>query len=139
MPKDESIDVPGPVAVGWYLHPMEAHIAKGLLESEGIPAYLDTINHATTNWPLTLALGGIRLLVPKSEAARATELLASTVPIEDDVVEESCPSCVSNRTVPVKWNWKLSLFSSNVLGVPLPFTRKWRRCLDCGLTWKDTT
>lgn len=93
MPQDQSIDAPGPVAVGWYLHPMEAHIAKGLLESEGIPAYLDTINHATTNWPLTLALGGIRLLVPRSEAVRASELLASTVPIEDDVVEESCPSC----------------------------------------------
>lgn len=128
-----------PVAVGWYLNPIEAHIAKGLLESEGLTAFLDTVNHATTNWPITLALGGIRLFVPPSEAERAAEILRSVEPLEEELGSDACPKCGSSDTVPSEGTWKLSLLSSHVLGIPLPFTRKVRRCSGCGETWKPTT
>ena len=64
-----------PVTVGWYLNPVEAQIAKSQLESEGIPAFLHSINHSSMIWPITLALGGIQLQVPPSAVDRAKEIL----------------------------------------------------------------
>jgi len=123
--------------VGWYLNPIEAQIAKGKLESEGIPAFLDTVNYSTTNWPITLALGGIQLLVPPSEEQRAKHILLevnSAVAAENGLC---CPACNSSRTQQMKATWKLSLLSSHFLGIPLPFTSKRRRCRECGHRWKE--
>ena len=44
--------------------PWEAHISRALLESEGIPAFLASEHHIWANWSLSLALGGVRVLVP---------------------------------------------------------------------------
>lgn len=59
MSNEEVKEYLGPVTVGWYLHPIEAEIARGRLESEGIPAFLHSNNHSQLDWPITLALGGI--------------------------------------------------------------------------------
>ena len=125
-----------PVSVGWFLNPIEAQIAKGKLESEGIPAFLDTANHSTTNWPITLALGGIRLQVPPSAAQRAAEILAEVSPKGMNTEELICPSCGSSNTHRMKATWKLSILSSHILGIPLPFSSKRQHCDQCGNSWK---
>ena len=84
-----------PVTVGCYLHPIEAEIARGRLESEGIPAFLHSNNHSQIDWPITLALGGIRLQVPSCAAQKAREILQSVVPLPDSDEEIACPSCGS--------------------------------------------
>jgi hypothetical protein len=53
----------------------EAEVARGLLESEGIPVAL--LDSQTAALGLGPAVGGVRVLVPADEAGRAAELLAN--------------------------------------------------------------
>jgi hypothetical protein len=65
------------VTVGRYIDATEAHIAAGLLQSEGIPAYPVDINHVSANPLLGIGLGGVRLQVPAKFEEEARKLLAS--------------------------------------------------------------
>ena len=63
--------------VGW-VH--EANFVKSVLESEGIQVLIPD-EHTLGLQPLYAnALGGVRVLVPKGQFGRATELLASAIP-----------------------------------------------------------
>jgi hypothetical protein len=44
------------VTVATFLSPWEAHIVRGLLETEGIPSTLGSEHHVGANWPLSQAL-----------------------------------------------------------------------------------
>jgi hypothetical protein len=59
-----------------FTSPLDAHIAKGLLESEGVPAILHSEHHVWASWPYSFALGGVGLQVPEAFAERARDLLA---------------------------------------------------------------
>lgn len=63
--------------VAAYSDPMEAQLALGLLQAEGIPARLDDIGTAIANWEWRLAIGGIRLRVPEAQAIHARRVLAA--------------------------------------------------------------
>ena len=65
------------VTVGKYLDASEAHIAAGLLQSEGIPAYPLDINHVSANPLLGIGLGGVRLQVPAEFEHEARRLLGN--------------------------------------------------------------
>ena len=117
-----------PVTVGWYLHPIEAEIARGRLESEGIPAFLHSNNHSNLDWPLTLALGGIKLQVPAGAAQEATEILQSVDPLPDDQEEIECPSCGSLDTKKEETSWEIAILVVQFLNLPRPFRRGQRRC-----------
>ena len=61
------------VTVTTFFDANEAHITKGLLESEGIEAWIfDELSAAYT----PIATGGIRLVVKQTDLARARELLS---------------------------------------------------------------
>ena len=59
-----------------HMSPWEAHVSRGLLESEGIPAFLASEHQIWINWPMSLTLGGVRLLVPTEGVASAKNVLA---------------------------------------------------------------
>ncbi len=62
------------VTVTTFFDANEAHITKGLLESEGIEAWIfDELAAVYT----PIATGGIRLLVKQTDLARAKELLSA--------------------------------------------------------------
>jgi len=63
--------------VAAYSDPIEAQIALGLLQAEGIPARLDDIGTAIANWEWRLAIGGVRLRVPDGQAMHARRVLAA--------------------------------------------------------------
>jgi hypothetical protein len=71
------------VTVARYFDVTEAHIAVGLLESEGIPAHPMDVNHVSANPLLGIGLGGIRLQVPASFEEAAREVLASRQSLEE--------------------------------------------------------
>jgi hypothetical protein len=64
------------VTVESFTNPLEAHIAKGLLESEGVPSILDSEHHVWAAWPYSQALGGVRLRVAAHRAGAARDILA---------------------------------------------------------------
>lgn len=65
------------VTVGKYFDSTEAHIAAGLLQSEGIPVYPMDINHVSANPLLGIGLGGVRLQVPVRFEQVARQVLAN--------------------------------------------------------------
>lgn len=54
----------------------QVHVCRGLLESEGIPAHLCSEHHIGIQWPMSLALGGVRVVVPAALMQQAQALLA---------------------------------------------------------------
>ena len=91
------------VVVETYLNAVDAHLARGLLESEGIPAMLHSEHHISAFWPLANALGGVRLQVAEHRAADARDVLRRfkegefelALAEESGVPESRCPSCGS--------------------------------------------
>ena len=65
------------VTIGKYLDVTEAHIAAGLLRSEGIPVYPLDVNHVSANPFPGVGLGGVRLQVPARFEQEARRLLAN--------------------------------------------------------------
>lgn len=60
-----------------YLDPIEAQLALGRLQAEGISARLDDSGTAIANWEWRLAIGGMRLRVPEEQALHARRVLAA--------------------------------------------------------------
>ena len=63
------------VTVGAYNNPIEAHLARGRLEVEGIPALLAHEHHVWANWVYSQALGGVKVQVPAEHAVAAAKIL----------------------------------------------------------------
>lgn len=125
------------VTVDRYLHPTDAYIAAGRLESEGIPVFLLGINHASANWLITNALGGIRLQVPFEYVEDARSILSIEATYQDDeAVADRCPGCGGTNTTVHSTAWKFSLLAIHLLSVPIPWGKDQRQCDDCGHTWK---
>ena len=118
-----------------FFHPTEAHIAAGRLKSEGIPVYLLGINHASANWLLSSALGGIRLQVPAAYVDDARRFLAQIVkPSDDD--EDRCPDCGGKDTSAMSNSRKIAFLAVHLFSIPLPWHKNRRRCLSCGAEWQ---
>ena len=129
-------DPDGLVTIDRYYHPTEAHIAAGRLEAEGIPVFLLGINHASANWLMSNALGGIQLQVPFKVATKAREILAADDAL-DEPAEDRCPQCDSPRTSATKASWNLSFLAVHLLNLPLPWRKARRSCSECGHIWSE--
>ena len=124
------------ITIEHFYHPTEAHIAAGRLESEGIPVLLHGINHASANWLMVTALGGIRLQVPGNAVEDAKEILADTFSIES-AEEKHCPSCGSNNTSVLSGSWRIALLAIHLFSIPLPWKENRRFCSDCRNEWSE--
>ena len=91
------------IVVDSFANVLDAHVARGLLESEGIPAMLHSEHHVTAFWPLANALGGVRLQVEEHRAADARDVLRrfkagefeQALTEESGVPQSRCPACGS--------------------------------------------
>lgn len=80
------------VTVANYIEPSEAHVVRALLESAGLPATVADEHHVTANYPISTALGGVRVQVPKEHFEVAVFLLGgASFPTRDSLVE--CRNC----------------------------------------------
>ena len=117
-----------------FFHPTDAHIAAGKLQSEGIPVFLLGINHASANWLLANALGGIRLQVPGSHADDARWLLAQMAEASDEG-EIACPECGGSDTTGMSNSRKIAFLAVHLFSIPLPWRSNRRHCQSCGAEW----
>lgn len=119
-----------------FFDPIEAHIVAGRLEASGIPVHLLGIHHASANWLLAVALGGVHLQVPLTRLEEAKRVLSEDVALDDEGYV--CPRCGSadSATQP-STSWKVSFLLTHWLQVPLPWSSKQRRCNACGHEWPD--
>lgn len=73
----EDIDVEDLVEIARHLTPTEASILAACLISEDIPAQVTDVHLGQAHNFLSAASGGVRVLVPKSQAAAAAEVRAA--------------------------------------------------------------
>lgn len=123
---------------------VEAHIVRGRLECEGIPAFVAFEHHVWAKWTLSLALGGVRVQVPASFGKEAAEVLKNIQEgiYESELKEEvpfsepiRCPKCNSSMTENIELPWRLALFMMFMFSIPLPYTQHLMRCKGCSHRW----
>lgn len=120
---------------------VEAHIAKGVLEEEGIACWLKDENTVTIDPILTNAVGGIKLMVAQPDAQRAWELLTALRKEQQQKI--SCPKCGGHQVEMVSTPRKLSNWASAIIGFfitsyAMP-VEKVMHCFDCGHEFKAET
>lgn len=122
------------VLINTYENYIEAHIARGNLEEQGINCWLKDENTVTIDPILTNAIGGIKLMVAKPQAERAADILNRIR--REQKASVACPKCGSHNTELVStprkaMNWLMALstffLSDRALAVD-----KVNHCFDCG-------
>jgi hypothetical protein len=132
------------VTVGVYRDLTEAIVARSLLESGGIQAWIADENLVRMNWFLSNAVGGVRLQVEESDEAAAREILEETVPqtIEygegESYVQPTCPKCGSAEvTLGDGTETGRSFVALAVVSIPVPPREAAWHCEACGARWVD--
>lgn len=112
------------ITVAHYYDPIEAHIARGLLASQGIEAHLGDEHLALANWEWRLAVGGVKLRVPAEQAQHACEILRqaeSGAYALEEAPEQAQPLRLPDRESPSS---RLAWIALMLLGIPLPWRRR---------------
>jgi Zn finger protein HypA/HybF involved in hydrogenase expression len=128
------------ITVNAYNNYVDAHIAKGVLEEQGITCWLKDENTVTIDPILTNAVGGIKVMVPKEEAQRAWDILQGLK--KEKQLDVVCPKCGSHNielvSTPRKAiNW-LSAISTFFLGDYAMAIDKVNHCFDCKHEFPET-
>jgi len=115
--------------------PVEAQIVCALLESAGIEATVADLNLVTINWPMSLAVGGVKVQVPPKDVEEATRLIAAyhageLAPELDDDCCGICGGSDLERVVPASQK-ALALAVFAISAAPIS-TRTQRVCRSCG-------
>lgn len=123
---------------------LEAHIARGRLEAEGIPVTLHNEHHIATDWLISNAIGGVKLMVAASNLEQARDILQSCEAGEYDIAPEinysdglSCPSCDSTNISSDK-PWLailLGLIPLNIYSLVMARSRTHHKCERCNYRW----
>jgi hypothetical protein len=144
--------VTGDRLVGIAAYPLEhqALAAKAMLESEGIPCFLEDQNLVAMDSLMSAALGGVKLCVPVEAAAAARAALGRfAAPVADDPADDDdgmprCPACGSRDVFSTRsglgW-FLLCLFlvpPAALFALPLLRRRRWD-CVACRHTWRDVS
>ncbi len=128
------------VPLNSYNNYIDAHIAKGVLEEQNIRCWLKDEYTVTIDPILTNAVGGIKVMVAKSDAQRAWEILTQLKKEQKKAV--ICPSCGSNNIElvstprkPINW---ISAISTFFLGDYAMVIEKVNHCFDCNHEFPET-
>lgn len=121
-----------------FYDPIEANIILSKLQANGINCFL-TNEHATTLlWHLSVAHGGVNIMLDKSDFDKANLILQDKPIVIDelDSEEHRCPNCNSNNTKfgsqsKQRINWIQIIFSFLLVG-PAPIINKVFHCFNCG-------
>lgn len=135
------------VTVASFRDPWEARIAAGLLQSEEILVFVIHENHIWMNWPISQALGGVKLQVPLQVRLQAMQVLDGLKKGEySDLLEgyepvydtRPCPRCQSGDFKPVfsVRGWLSLLIIWICLGIIFPARRRLNSCRRCSYIWE---
>ena len=132
------------VTVRTFTNPWDAYIVKGRLESEGISVFIANEHHIWVNWPLSNALGGVKVKVPTKQLERAEKIIElhmvggyADFDNEKKIKEENvCPNCglteySSHYPIP-----KLLLVIITLgIAIIFPIRASKHKCLQCQQRW----
>lgn len=128
----------GLVVVKNNLNPVEAALCESLLDDAEIPYQL--LDKEIAHF-YTVAVGGIKVVVPEEFSKEAHDLLKG---VNDGEVSggakenRECPNCGSPEVL-VKRNGRLSIFFFFLLGlIAKPRAGDKCKCISCGNTWQGS-
>jgi Putative prokaryotic signal transducing protein len=132
------------VTIAAFSQPIEAHLARTKLESEGIACMVGDEYLVRVDWFLSNAIGGVKVMVPAWEAERARDILrprphlvvvANTGdPADGDMI---CPRCRSYDVYYQRYSRRVSSIFILLFGFLIPWRdRRWS-CTQCGYEWKE--
>jgi hypothetical protein len=132
------------VTIRRYRDLSEAIVARSMLEAAGMEVFLQDENLVRLDWQVSNFIGGIRLQVPASDSAAATELLDQPIPASDEIPgqldfeQPTCPHCHSTDVTFTGSDRRAAMLSTFTLGIPLPLgTPSWL-CNVCNTRWQTT-
>ena len=112
--------------VAHYTDPIEAHLARGRLLSEGIDAHLGDEHLAMANWEWRLAVGGVKLRVADRDAERARVVLramdAGEYALDADTDDQRALQAPDRES----WSSRLAWLALMLFAIPLPWRRRVR-------------
>jgi hypothetical protein len=126
--------------------PWEAHMFRGRLEAEGIPAIVSLEQHIWVNWPLSTALGGARVQIPDGFTEPGRVVLEGCVSglytealegIFGDIELTLCPACGSRdvRRRPTAKEFIFGLAITFLVAAAKVDARNCK-CRRCGARWR---
>ncbi|NVJ50746.1 MAG: DUF2007 domain-containing protein [Gammaproteobacteria bacterium] len=128
------------VSIASFSFPHEAHVARALLESEGIPVIVADEHTINMQWLYSDALGGVKIQVPPEHQVAATELLKSEFSAnlinQQDLEPEVCKECGSSQIEYRVKGKKLGLLSIILLQLPFCSIKHQVHCLNCNQTFE---
>ena len=136
------------ITVTSHTSPWEAHITKGLLESEGITVQLANEHVVWADWSFSNAVGGVQVQVAETDVVRAQAILQTledgayetALKAEQPAIEDNqCPQCQSKDFDSHFPNHLLLLVAMTlgICGVIFPLRKELHQCRFCGLKWKS--
>ena len=127
-----------------YRDPIEADIARSLLEDAGIPTIVVDDHLITAQWLYSDAIGGVKLRLDAADVVQASAILGEDRSADLERIAEfsnppadgeSCPECGSLDTAPSVSRRNLAALSL-FLGFPLTGGRRRWRCESCRHAWQ---
>ncbi len=111
--------------IAHYIDPIEAHLARGRLLSEGIDAHLGDEHLAMANWEWRLAIGGVKLRVADEDVARA-RIVLQALDAGDYALGDGEPDDDHALHAPDRESGssRLAWLALILLGIPLPWRRR---------------
>ena len=133
--------------VASFTEPWEAHMFRGRLRSEGIPAFVAFEFHVGNNWSWGLGLGGAQVQVPRELAGPALAVWrecrsgAFRAELEaefGDIGRIACPHCgaADYRKRRPLYAAAAAIIVSLFFGLCIPPVTWIYRCRVCGTRWK---
>jgi Putative prokaryotic signal transducing protein len=120
----------------------DAQVAKGALESAGIPCYLRDENALRMQWVWSNLLGGVRLQVNEQDRDAARDVLSQPIPeqiqLDGDIPYDQphCPRCGS-LDIHYQAIHERAGLASIILFVPIPIPKQAWICEDCSAQWRE--
>lgn len=132
------------ITIASFSQPIEAHLARAKLESEGITCMIGDENLIRVDPFLSNAIGGVKIMVPQWEVERAKDALRPqpqlvVVANDNDPPdgEMICPRCRSYDVYYRRYSRRISSIFILLFGFMIPWRdRRWS-CTQCGYEWKE--
>ncbi len=128
------------VRIATYITAIDAHLARGRLEVEGIPAFVAHEHHVGLEWNIALAMTSIKIYVHPSHAQRAVKIIAEHDRGEYALQEEqeekiACPRCHATDISRHQMSWKSAMIAVHLMAIPLFFRWATLKCRSCHHEW----
>jgi len=137
------------ITIAAYSQPVQAHLARTQLESEGIACIMGDEHLVHVDWLLSNAVGGVKLKVMSGDEVHAREVLRPrprlVVVAEPGVLPEAdlndddliCPRCRSFDVYFHRFDKRVAGVFWLIFGFIVPWRASKWECKQCSYSWRE--